>query len=146
MNKKANICSHTSYVIGFAIRKKTGWLNAAKNRSFDVVTRKFWRSLEPWEYWSFSLHTRSDYLWCTTHSSCQNFLVQNPLSAPTQVFQECWSEPPPPPTLPAARSELRHNFFHFEKNSRIIMQNNGLFWKKTDFAISVAYQFAVILK
>ena len=24
------------------------------------------------------------------------FLVQNSLSAPTQVFQECWSEPPPP--------------------------------------------------
>ena len=25
------------------------------------------------------------------------FLVQNSLSAPTQVFQECWPEPHPPP-------------------------------------------------
>ena len=33
------------------------------------------------------------------HYTCQlpEFLVQNSLSAPTQVFQECWSEPPPPP-------------------------------------------------
>ena len=29
-------------------------------------------------------------------SHLPEFLVQNSLSAPTQVFQECWSEPPPP--------------------------------------------------
>ena len=28
------------------------------------------------------------------------FFAQNSLSAPTQVFQECWSEPPPSPLPP----------------------------------------------
>ena len=51
-----------------------------------------------WFWGTFiSLHTRS--VWetiCDTlpHSSCQNFLVQNSLSVPTRVFQECWSGPP----------------------------------------------------
>ena len=43
-----------------------------------------------------------DYLWCTTTFQLPEFgwqiCVQNSLSAPTQVFQECWSwsEHPPP--------------------------------------------------
>ena len=38
----------------------------------------------------FSLH----YLRCTTTFQLPEFLVQNALSAPTQVFQECWSGVP----------------------------------------------------
>ena len=39
------------------------------------------------------------------------FLVQNSLIAPTQVIQECWSDPPPPP-LPPENADLDRSW-HF---------------------------------
>ena len=89
------------------------WIYSSR-QCLDVLYVLEWDKLKVTlfrHFWNLvSLHTRS--VWesiCDTlpHSSYQNlarlseFLVRNSLSAPTQVFQKCWSGVPPLPLPPS---------------------------------------------
>ena len=92
-------------------------------------TAEFSRSLHCFDF-LVSTHIVSERLSeMQQQARLQELLVQNSLSAPTQVFQECWSGVPPPPPPNENLDRSRHLGFqlvHFQQPKKCYNLRNCL--------------------